>query len=154
MISECPHCYTRVVPNSEGECPSCRNNVRDAESAGTLNTSLPVRHLADLPAVCCQCACATDRYVKITRQISREKEEEDSSAGIALMMGGWIFALVALLLGDFRSRSSDVVVVRMPQCDLCGANGSPDPIRVNSEELHMTFVVHKGFKRRLMKDRV
>ncbi len=153
MIVECPHCYTNVLPSREGQCPACRNNVHDAPKADPSKTSLTVRHGAELPSFCCGCGCPTDRYVKVLRKISHKKAQQDTSLGLFLVLGllfGWIFWLIAWMRGDFRTRVGDVVVARMPQCKLCGANGAPDPIRVNAEELRMTFVVHRQFKEKVL----
>ena len=64
---------------------------------------------------------------------------------------GWIVLPFAWMFG-FGHRIGDVVVVRMPQCKSCASDGPPMPIRVNSEELRMTFVVHKEFKERNQAD--
>lgn len=148
MIIECPHCYSKVVPNPQGECPSCRKNTRDKNPQDVGRTSLTVAHAAALPKVCCRCAGETDAYVKITRKISRKKDPDSSSEPLWLLglFLSWIFWLLALLRGDFRERFSDVIVVHMPHCPRCQAEQPLEPIRINSEELQMTFVVHQDFK--------
>ena len=52
-----------------------------------------------------------------------------------------------------RRRLSDTIVVRMPQCELCAPLGRPKPIRVNTEEYHVTFVVNKSFSERVGESR-
>ena len=155
LIIECPHCFTVVVPTAQGECPACRNIVQDAPEADPSRTSLSVPHLANLPAICCDCGGNTNRYVKVSRKISRNTDGEDPSSALilllGLLMGGWFSCLLALFRGD-SSRIGDMVVVKMPQCDVCRAYGPPDPIRINSEELKMTFVVHKDFKAAVLKE--
>jgi len=32
MITDCPHCFNKVLPAADGTCPSCRKNVN--ETAG------------------------------------------------------------------------------------------------------------------------
>ncbi len=150
MIVECPHCFTKVAPAADGICPACRENVHDKPSEGADQTSMAVRHLTDLPGICCGCGQSTDRYVKISRKISHQKEQ-DSSIGALFILGllfGWLFWIIALFRGAKGNRVGDVVIVEMPQCPGCQANGKPEPIRVNAEELQMTFVVHRELQAR------
>jgi hypothetical protein len=150
MFVECPHCYMRVIPNSEGECPACRNNIHDTADTDPTKASISVRHLADLPPYCCDCGRQTDRFVKVIRKVSHKMDGPDASSAILLVLGMFVscfFLPLALVLG-LRERKGDVIVVRMPQCKSCAMNGTPVPIRVNSEQLQMTFVVNKDLKDR------
>ena len=148
MIVDCPHCYTRVVPTSQGACPSCRQSVYEATDADHSKASISVAHLEPLPTMCCDCGCATDRTVKITRNISRKADLEPSDDLLSYIgsLFSWIGWLIALVRGDFRSRIGDQVVVQMPQCVICSESGIPDPIHVNAHELRMTFIVNQEFK--------
>ena len=151
IIVECPHCYTHVVPTSEGECPACRKNIHDVADTDPARTSISIPHSSQLPPNCCHCGRPTDRYVKVVRKISRKTERGDSTAGVFFLLGLFVSCLLlpfALILG-LRERSGDFVVVRIPQCEVRAKNGKPAPIRVNSEELKMTFVVHKDFKKQI-----
>lgn len=151
MIVECPHCYTRVWPTPQGECPACRKSIHDATDTDPAKTSISVRDLSQLPPHCCDCGRSTDRYVKVVRRISRKTDVADSAAGLFSVLAlliSWLFLPFALMSG-LRERTADVVVVEMPQCEVCGESGKPAPIRVNSEELRMTFVVHKDFSKQI-----
>ncbi|MEO1998530.1 MAG: hypothetical protein ABGZ17_25075 [Planctomycetaceae bacterium] len=64
----------------------------------------------------------------------------------------WMGWLIGLLRGDLQSRIGDVVVVQMPQCEICSQHGSPEPVHVNSHELRMTFIVNKDFKNGVLND--
>ena len=148
MIVDCPHCYTRVVPTSHGGCPACRQSVFEASEADHSKASISVAHLEQLPTVCCDCGCATDHTVKITRKISRKSEVQPSDDLLSHIgsLFSWIGWLLAVLRGEFRSRIGDQVIVRMPQCAICSESGIPDPIHVNAQELRMTFIVNQELK--------
>lgn len=152
MIVECPHCYTRVWPTPEGECPACRKSLHDTTDTDPAKTSVSIAHRSLLPPYCCDCGRPTDRYVKIVRRVSRGVDVADSPAGLLSVLGllvSWWFLPFAVLCG-LRDRTGDVVIVEIPQCEVCGDNGKPAPIRVNSEELRMTFVVHKDFSKQIV----
>lgn len=51
---------------------------------------------------------------------------------------------------DPRRRSRDTLLIRLPQCKLCASQRRPAPVRVNSEELRLTFVVHRDFKHKVV----
>ena len=87
--------------------------------------------------------------MKVIQKISRKLDRANASTGVWLVLGTLVsFVLLpfALLFG-LRERTGDVIVVRMPQCSSCAGEGKPDPIRVNAEQLSMTFVVHHEFKK-------
>ena len=153
-IVECPHCYTHVIPTSAGDCPACSTSMSKVAEADSDKTSFSIDHEAALQPYCCGCGTPTDRYVRVVQRISRERDSRDSSAQmltVLVLVGGWMVLPFAWLFG-FRGRIGDTMVVRMPQCQACAADGTPVPLRVNSEELRMTFVVHKTFKERNQPD--
>lgn len=152
VIVECPHCYTHMMPSPQGECPSCRKNIHDAGNADPARTAVSIRHLAELPQNCCDCGRETARYVNVTRRISRKAESHTSDVGALLFIASMfscLFLPFALLFG-LRERTGDSVRIDMPQCEACAAHGPPVPTRVNSEELRMTFVVDRQFKKRIV----
>ena len=159
MIVECPHCYTRVFPTSAGECPACRKNTNDTQDTEPDRTAVTIRHLTELNRFCCDCGYPTERRVTVTQQISHKTGPKDSDigpSGIAALIIGYAmmaltFPIVPFLLFFGKSgkgRVSDVAIVRIPQCKTCAQHRKLEPIRVNSEELLLTFVVHKEFRNR------
>lgn len=155
MIVECPHCYNRVMAGPDGECPSCRRNVNDKTATDASMSSVYIAHLADVPPVCCGCGRRTDRYVKVRLKTAGDKayREWRSSSLWLLILGTVCLAPVFLVLyltrGSGRGRAGDTIVVRMPQCEACGAMGAPTPIAVDTEHCGMRFAVHVELKRRI-----
>ena len=33
MLTECPHCFTRVLPRPDGQCPACQQSTVDVRDA-------------------------------------------------------------------------------------------------------------------------
>jgi hypothetical protein len=143
-IVECTHCYTKVLPPLSGECPACGKNTKDISGTDPTRTSLSIGHGEELPPFCCDCGNKTDRFVKVIRSVSQKDGGVDSLRLIYFLLG-WFLNVIFFILAA-RNRSSDVVVVRVPQCRDCRKNGSPKPISVNSEKLRMTILVNRHFK--------
>lgn len=45
-IIRCPHCGVRVVPSSDGECPSCRRPTAAISKSASADADEPLRRLA------------------------------------------------------------------------------------------------------------
>lgn len=164
MFLECPHCFLRVGVMSDGICPACLQNVHNPPKENASKASLSIDHDASLPPFCFECATPTERYVKVKRHasIARRGDPDEGSEIMAFSILGlfcpgvghlviWsACALVYMVLwiarGGASSREGEVILVRMPQCDDCGAKGPPEPVIVSREQRLMTFVVHKTFK--------
>ena len=137
-----------VTISPEGAFNDCSVFTTDTDPT---KTSVSIAHRSLVPRYCCDCGRPTDRYVKIVRRVSRGADVADSPAGMLSVLGllvSWWFLPFAVMCG-LRDRTGDVVVVEIPQCGVCGDQGKPAPIRVNSEELRMTFVVHRDFRKQI-----
>lgn len=138
MLSECPHCYARVVPKADGRCPACQKDMRDLTGVDPTKASLRVAQGDVLPSICCDCGQATQRVVTVCRK--RTARDEPST---------WvkILLLITFNWGSMSGLSSrDVVEVELPQCELCGSEGRPEPVYVDFDNVRMTFVVHKNLR--------
>ena len=143
MMVECPHCHTKVWPQPDGTCPACRKNTQDKRGTDPSKTTMSVAYGEELPGLCCHCGRQTSRYFRVVRSITRT-DNEAAGAGIVVAS---IRGLVAGLLGWWLSRSRDLVIVELPQCDPCAAaEGPPSPRHVDFGRQRMTFVVHRNLK--------
>jgi hypothetical protein len=143
-IVECPHCYTRVLPNREGTCPSCAKNVNDTHGADPTRTSVSIETNTLLPAVCSQCAAPTDRTVLIvsTRGGAGSNAEESPDLG---------WNLFAMLLRKLRAAPTHAdrpeVSLHVPQCPRCAElRGRPKPRAISYERASMVLEVHRDFR--------
>ena len=162
MITDCPHCFSTVATSADGICPSCRKNVNELADTDSSKAALNVSHGAHLPGVCCECGRTTDRFVTVKQKIrphqnSRERARQTTPGLLILLVFTLgIVPLVILALGQVAKENlgrTDILVVRMPQCKDCGADGKPEPIRTNPETLDTTFVVHKKLQHQVVKDK-
>lgn len=140
---ECPHCHIGIFPMADGTCPSCRKNTRDLSGVDPDQVSLTVDNNEILPPFCYACGLPTERYVTVVQPIKGDAPSQWGTAGNILF---------GLFTGFWRTRDAgtgrrdDVIRVKVPQCEVCAAQGKPEPISVNTEELRLTFVVHKKFR--------
>ena len=140
MLVDCPHCYTRVVPKSDGTCPACQREMALEDGVRSTWTTMKISQGAHLPPVCCECGSRTRRYVHV---------DADTGSGpkawleIIASLTSWPSTL--WMFWQTMKRTS-CVRVRMPQCSECGRSGKPKPRRVDFPNATMTFVVHRRFQ--------
>jgi hypothetical protein len=138
-IVECPHCFTRVVPSLNGECPACGQNTRDETGTDPRRTVLILKHAQELPPFCCHCACRTDSWVKVLRALSHRNDNPEPV--LPVLFGG----VLSLLFRD-RSRTEDFVVVNVPQCRDCKKNGAPQSVATSPVNQTVSILVDKRFR--------
>jgi len=151
MITECPHCLTRVIPKADGTCPACQKHVRDTRGADPSRTSLRVSQGTVLPAICCDCGRQTERCVTVCLSSRGQQDQEPGFAKTLMaLLVGWPVLLTLLFRGMhilFRGvDSTSLVQVKMPQCRACAQLGTPQPRYVDFANARMTFIVHKNLK--------
>jgi hypothetical protein len=143
MLINCPHCYTRIVPKSDGSCPACQKNTQDTTGLDVSRTSIHVSQGDILPAVCCDCGQPTSRTVAVYRK-SSGGDEPSTALGLAIIvLVSWLAGLLLLLRG---AANKSVAQVKIPQCEACAERGSPEPRFVDFANARMTFIVHKNLK--------
>jgi hypothetical protein len=149
MLTECPHCFTRVLPRPDGQCPACQQstlNVRDADREWMTVT---VRENSQMPDYCCLCMLPESRLVSVVRSRVVWGTKDDSGFGVAatlalhLLIGGLSF-LIHSLHAEKRS-GAQMVVVRVRQCRACSRREPLEPTFVNFDSYSMKFVVHRDF---------
>ena len=143
-IIECPHCYTRVLPNAAGTCPSCAGDVNDTYGTDPTRTSLSIETNTLLPPLCSQCAAPTDRTVLL---VSSQRSASDT--GIESSSLRW--NVFSLLLGKLRPAPRNVdrpeVSLHLPQCPSCAElRGRPKPRAISYERATMVLEVHRVFR--------
>jgi hypothetical protein len=152
MLTECPHCFTRVLPRPDGQCPACQKSTVNVSDAERKNATVIVTEKSKMPEFCCMCMVPERRTIRLARSRDVTISSKESSEGaIAVMLlyvllGAFAFVLHALhLLLGWKSPDSQRVVVRVRQCRACSHRRPLDPIFVNFDAYTMKFVVHRDF---------
>ena len=144
MITECPHCFVRMVPKADGTCPACQQDTRGAFGTDPTRTSLCVSQGTVLPSICCDCGEEAERSVAVCR--SSDGEQDQPSGFVQLLIAllvSWPMALYFFLRGIHKT---SIVQVNIPQCHECARNATPQPRYVDFANARMTLVVHKNLK--------
>ena len=126
-IKECPHCFSRVLVTSEGNCPTCWGDTRLPNASGRVRYRVEVG--AQLPRLCVVCGEATRKTLVVTDQLGEEAGfqadesalQEVLQAGIAVFLAGPL-AILSKLFGFNRNTSGHVVrqmSLKVPRCWHC-----------------------------------
>ncbi len=132
MLEDCPHCYTRVVPMTDGTCPACRKNVRDLAGVDPDRVTMTVAQGDVLPGVCCACGRETSRFVRVI-------STKGDPGLLGLIVAMLVYCVAVAMSLAFAYKTSRVIEVHLPQCDSCGAGGPPKPRYVDYDNVRMTF---------------
>lgn len=143
MLIDCPHCYTRIVPKSDGSCPACQQDTRDTTGLDLSRTSIRVSQGDLLPPVCCGCGQQTSRVVSVYRKTSPAEEPSTIFGTVIFGLVSWSIGLWLMLRG---MANTTVVEIKMPQCEACAGRGPPEPRYVDFGNARMTLVVHRNLK--------
>ncbi len=145
MLTECPHCFTRVLPRPDGQCPACQKSTIDVRDADREFITITVRENCQMPDFCCTCLLPERRLVRISRSRVVWGSADDGGVGAAAafvlqaLVGGVHFLLHALL-SDKRS-GSQKVVVRVRHCRQCSRRQPLEPVFVNYDGYYMKIIV-------------
>ena len=145
-MQECPHCYNKVMITSNGECPACRENIRDLSDIDKEKTAVNIPYGAKVPTCCFLCGENTDRGQKL----NFEFEGDDTSVDDRMLWGAG--AIIALLWPFYKKRLKKARGYSYSQyigvCENCkeeAASVKPLNCLPNAE---CKLVVHKNFKKK------
>src|SRR5579864_8398637 len=149
MLTECPHCFTRVLPKPDGQCPACQQSTMNVRDADREFMTVTVRENSQMPDFCCTCMLSELRLVRVARSRVVWRSVDGTGVTAALVfVFHWLFHGIGFLLHllDPQKRSgSQKVVVRVRQCQECSRRQPLEPVLVNYDAYSMKFVVHKDF---------
>ncbi len=148
LLIQCPHCYFHVLPSRDGFCPSCHKDVHDLSGIDPSMTLMDIPDTMTLPDYCLTCARPTERRVKILSKVDRDKEPTILNFLKHLSLVFWAPAYAYAEYGDMDG-TSPTVILDVPQCGECAGRGKPKPVHTDFENMCMTFIVHKKFKKKV-----
>jgi len=149
MLIECPHCFTRVLPRADGECPACQQNTQSVRDIDRQFKTVTVGETSAMPDHCSTCMLPETRLVRVTRSRVIWGAAGDSGVAavvatvIRLLLGG-IHFLFHLMTSE-RDSGSQKVVVQMRHCRECSRRQPLEPTFVNYDAYTMKFIVHREF---------
>ena len=139
MKRDCPHCFSRVLPGTDGCCPSCRGDMSAAKALPL--TTVRIRIGDELPPLCVACGQNTAATATITRSMSEGGQPWPVKV-LAFLMSPF---LALALDREFQAKQREASIA-VPFCEACSAGGKePRPTFVNFEREEFTFIVHDKF---------
>ncbi len=132
-LVECPHCYTKILPLDDNTCPACQGDLSNLAGVDPNKVSFLIYESEKLPSYCYSCNQFTEQEVRV----SGDQES----------------ILSKFLTGDVSPEQTTNVVIFIPQCESCAEMEDPEPVEVDYDLQTMTFVVHAGFRDRVIRFR-
>jgi hypothetical protein len=149
MLTECPHCFTRVLPRPDGQCPACQQSTVDVRDADREFRTVTVRESSHMPDFCCSCMLPERRLVRIARSrvVWGSGGDSGAAAVVAMVLHGLLGGLTGFvrMLHSDKSSGAQKVVVQVRQCRPCSRRLPLEPVFVNYDGYNMKFVVHRDF---------
>src|SRR2546423_13213540 len=93
-ISNCPHCYRKVIPSADGTCPACNKNTNDSASTDPHKVLVGICAGNRLPPVCHRCGAPT-RHAK-TLAVASEPQDTTFAPGLASLLISFLKPLAIL----------------------------------------------------------
>jgi len=145
-ITECPHCYRRVIPAPSGECPSCGKNVVEEGLSGKAMRLLVVHEGDSFPAICFSCGQPAQNLVKV------RLTNVDAAASIGRAVFGLLVPF-GRIFSAFSAAKHDVFVkVKLPVCGLCRKQKmKPQVQSYDLESREARLVVHERLRQAVAK---
>ncbi|HND50375.1 MAG TPA: hypothetical protein PLL95_17535 [Anaerolineales bacterium] len=133
IFVECPHCHTKVMPHADNTCPACQGDLSDLSDVDPNKVTFMIHESEELPFYCYSCNQYTEQEVRI----SGDQES----------------ILSKFFMGNVSPEETSNVVILLPICEICAEKEDPEPTEVDYEKQTMTFVVHTGFRDRVIQIR-
>ena len=140
---ECPNCLSRVIPMTDGICPSCRESTQGQADGNEGMTLLKVWQGQRLPEICFRCGKQASGRVRVSLR-KRLPQNESAAEGILLgcLLNLWLGIITWILR---RSQASMKVTVCLPRCGLC-SSFQPVHRYYDPEEGYIQFIVHRNLR--------
>lgn len=130
VFVQCPHCFTKILPLADNTCPACQGDLLKLAWSDSNRVTFLIYESEELPSYCYSCNQYTEQAVRV----SGDQES----------------ILSKFLMGDVSPEQTSNVVIFLPQCESCAEKEDPEPVEVDYELQTMTFVVHAGFRDRVI----
>ncbi len=159
MVTECPHCFRRVVPHANGDCPACHRDINAPPAGDSARSRITINENTRFPDICCICGTPTSRCSKLVCSgqiaIGAPGTKTSSDPGfLTVALFGGIFARLALLCFGFGPReqghmSDGMLIFRIPHCKVCSKAGKLEAATTDLEHYQIALIVHRDFAMQL-----
>ncbi len=142
MIVECPHCLRRVLPKSDGTCPSCGKDPKNTQGTDPARAVLMVHPRTRFPTSCFHCTMPATKTVAAA--FSNESVSKD--IGRVLMRKMIPFGLGRVFAAFDRAQNDLSMQVMLPICKGCRSQRITPKVQsfdLQSRQAHV--IVHKDF---------
>lgn len=130
VFVECPHCHTKILPHADNTCPACQGDLSDLTDLDPNKVLFTIHESEELPFYCHSCNQYTEQEVRI----SGDQES----------------ILSKFFIGNVLPEETSNVVIFLPVCEFCAEMEDPEPTEVDYDQQSMTFMVHAGFRDRVI----
>src|SRR5438477_3164139 len=141
MKTECPNCFTDVIPMANGHCPSCGQPL-SGFGAGRF-TKVTVRQTDDCVEVCLKCGCPTSQRLRVRKKC---KNSNFQPAANSINQHP-----LAVILDWVSGKYHQSVEVTVALCNSCRKAGIVEPKYIDFEGRSMTFVGHKNCRDEILR---
>jgi hypothetical protein len=137
VLVECPHCYSKVLPMSDGRCPSCQKDTREAKKEALTKVQIgPDTHLPDVCVL-----CGTDALQRVDVREGYQTGDSNFLIGVLLLFRPALWFAADKARGEVKK-----LHVKVPVCGTCTTTRPRvRPTYVNFEQREMSFLVHADF---------
>src|SRR5258705_10962280 len=109
-IEPCPHCYRKVIPMSDGRCPSCGRNTNDLAGTDPHRKLVGIGPNERLPALCFHCGAPTQKR----KSLYLEAEPRNRAFGLGAFAG--LFQYFEFIERFERYSKTARISIRLPFC--------------------------------------
>jgi len=151
MMTECPHCFTRVLPRRNGECPACQKDTTAKSSAEVV--PIIYGEQSRSPYFCCTCALPTTRLVKVCHKLSQPAPTSRRFTLNLILVLAQLMTELMILVVEFIAKKSggarDIseVIIHICQCRDCSRRSPIEPLAIDFDAGLMRLPVHRDFAR-------
>ncbi len=149
-IEPCPHCYRKVIPMSDGTCPSCGKNTNNRQGADPNKVLVGIRSGQRLPGVGHSCGVPT----RTTKRLSAASEPRDTTitSGLGEIIAHFIKPFGLFDMMERNSKTVELSLV-LPTCKHCARTVRDlAPHYIDFDAQRIDLLVHVEFKKAMEHD--
>jgi len=141
-VVDCPHCITRVMPSSDGTCPSCGKNTSDLSGTTPGLAQFTFDATQKLPSVCAICGEPGTTTRPLVLKAPLGSSNPAATTGLFFIFG-WLVLFFHVVIRPFLRRK---MTIALPLCAAHSGGPLPVPSAADLDAKQVRIVVHKELK--------